>query len=70
MKKVLESIMNYLKDWRNLLSHAIVGVLLVVIGLALPIPAIYRVLVLFVIIGLNILRMRWNNKKGETPSSI
>jgi uncharacterized protein involved in cysteine biosynthesis len=51
MKKVFEAVLNYLKDWKNLLSHAI-----------LP---IYRIGILVLIIALNVFRMRLSGKKVE-----
>jgi hypothetical protein len=33
IKKIFEAIWNYLKDWKNLLPHAIVGILLLVVAL-------------------------------------
>ncbi len=65
MKKVIEAVWNYLKDWKNLLSHAIVGVLIVVVGLTLPIEPVYRIGILFLIVALNIFRMRLTRKKVE-----
>jgi len=65
MKKVVEAVLNYLKDWKNLLSHAIVGVLILVVGLSLPILPIYRIGILVLIVALNIFRMRLSKKKVE-----
>jgi len=65
MKKVFEAVWNYLKDWKNLLSHSIVGILILVVGLLLPISPVYRIGVLFLIIALNIFRMRLSGKKAE-----
>lgn len=65
--KTLNIIWTYLKDWKNLLAHALVGLLILVIGLALPIKPIYRIILLVVVIVLNTMRMKWreNNKKKE-----
>jgi hypothetical protein len=65
MKKVFEAVLNYLKDWKNLLSHAVVGVLILVVGLSLPILPIYRIGILVLIIALNVFRMRLSGKKVE-----
>ena len=64
MKKVLEALWNYLKDWKNLLSHAIVGVLILVVGLTLPIPPVYRIGILLLIVALNLFRMQLSKKKN------
>ena len=65
LKKVLEAIWNYLKDWKNLLPHAIVGILILVVGLALPILPVYRIGILLLVVALNILRMRLSEKKEQ-----
>lgn len=65
MKKVLKSIWAYLKDWRNWLSHGLVGVGILAVGLLLPVKPIYRIILLFLIIGFNITRMKLSEKKEE-----
>jgi hypothetical protein len=65
LKKGLEAIWNYLKNWKNLLSHAIVGILILVVGLALPILPVYRIGILLLVVALNILRMRLSEKKEQ-----
>ena len=64
MKNALKAVMNYLKDWKNLLAHAIVGVLILAVGLFLPVPPIYRIAILMLVISLNVLRMRMSAKKA------
>ena len=65
MKKVFEAIWAYLKDWRNWLSHGLVGVGILVVGLLLPVKPIYRIILLFLIIGFNIVRMKLSEKNAE-----
>ena len=65
MKKVFEAVWNYLKDWKNLLSHTIVGVLILVVGLSLPILPVYRIGILLLIVTLNIFRMRLSERKSQ-----
>ncbi len=69
MKKVLESIWAYLKDWRNWLSHGLVGVVILAVGLLLPVKPIYRIIILFLIIGFNIIRMKVSEKNIEINST-
>lgn len=69
MKKVFEAIWNYLKDWKNLLSHAIIGILILVVGLALPILPIYRIGILLFVVALNIFRMRLSENKEQELES-
>ena len=65
MKRVLEAIWTYLKDWRNLLSHALVGFAILGVGLFLPVQPMYRVLILILIVGFNLIRMKLTEKKEE-----
>ena len=72
MKKVLSFIWEYVKDWRNLLAHSIVGVLILAVGIFLPVKPLYRVILLVVIIVLNTLRMKRSEKMaaGVTADEI
>ncbi len=70
MKKVLESIWAYLKDWRNWLSHGLVGVGILAVGLLLPVKPIYRIIILFLIIAFNIARMKLSEKKAEAAQEL
>ncbi len=63
MKKVLSAIWNYLKDWKNLLVHAVIGTGILLIAFFLPVKPLYRIPVLIVVIGLNILRMRLEKRR-------
>lgn len=66
LKKTLNAIWTYLKDWKNLLAHTLVGLLILAIGLALPIKPIYRIILLVMVIVLNTMRMKLSEKnKGE-----
>ncbi len=70
MKKIFEAIWVYLKDWRNWLSHGLVGVGILVVGLLLPVKPIYRIILLFLIIGFNIVRMKLSEKKVEETQRV
>jgi len=67
MKKVFGAIWIYLKDWRNLLSHALVGFAILAVGLFLPVQPVYRVVILLLIVGFNLVRMKLTEKKDEAP---
>ena len=62
-KNPLELIWLYLKDWKNLLAHTLVGLAILSVGLFLPVKPLYRIIILVVIIVFNVLRMRWSKKK-------
>ena len=53
----------YLTDWRNLLGHALLGVLFVVIAVWAPINVWLKLGIIACLIALNILRMRGKAKK-------
>ena len=65
MLKIITEIWNYLKDWRNLFSHTVVGILILAIGLFLPVLPVYQVAILLLIVSLNILRMRMSKRKAQ-----
>lgn len=63
--RILRGLIAYLSDWKNLLSHSIVGIALVALPLLLPLPPLGRIGVFFAIIALNLLRMRREKRRGS-----
>jgi hypothetical protein len=59
----LRGLAAYLSDWKNLLSHALVGIALVAVPLILPLPPAGRIGVFAAIVCLNLLRTRWDKKR-------
>ena len=70
LNKTLNAIWTYLKDWKNLLAHTIVGLLILAIGLALPVAPIYRIIILVFVILLNVARMKYSEKRAETKVEV
>ena len=68
--KTFQAIWTYLKDWKNLLAHAVVGILILAIGLALPIKPIYRIILLVVVIVLNTARMKLSKSKAQEKGHV
>ncbi len=68
MKKVLLAIWNYLKDWKNLLTHGLIGVAIVLVALVIPVAPIYRIIFLVVAVGFNLIRMN-HAKRFLAPKS-
>ena len=64
--KVLKAIWNYLKDWKNLLTHGLIGILILVVALVIPVAPIYRILILVVVVFFNIMRMN-HTKRFLSP---
>jgi len=56
---------SYLTDWRNLLGHALLGVVFVVVAVWAPITLWLKLIIIALLITLNVLRMRNKNKKKE-----
>ncbi len=65
MKKVFTAILNYLKDWKNLLVHALVGVGLLLIALYLPVSIYIRIGILVLVVLFNVYRKKIFKKKTE-----
>jgi len=61
--KLLKWIWRYLKDWKNLLTHSIIGVAILLVAIYLPVKPIYRIGILVAVVGFNIIRMSLEKKK-------
>ena len=70
--KILKAVWNYLKDWKNLLTHGLIGVAIVVVALVIPVAPIYRVGILVLVVGFNLIRMnhakRFLHQKNDQPN--
>lgn len=58
MKIFFLNIWKYLKDWKNLLGHTLVGVGIILVSAFLPLPWWGRLIVLVALIVFNIYRER------------
>lgn len=58
MKKIATAILNYLKDWKNLLFHAITGVLILIVAIYLPVSIYIRIGILILVVFFNIFRKK------------
>lgn len=58
MKKIVKAVIDYLKDWKNLLLHGIVGVAILAIAFFIPIPTHARIALLVLVVVFNVLRGR------------
>ena len=59
MRWILNGVKAYLSDWKNLLMHSIVGILIVIIALFAPISPYLRLGFVILVVGFNVLRMRY-----------
>lgn len=64
--RIINALKRYLTDWKNLLTHGIVGVILLYCLLFAPVAWYWRVILLIIVIAFNIARMKYSkNKRGE-----
>jgi hypothetical protein len=69
--KVLSAIIAYLKDWKNWLVHALIGILLLLIAFVFPLKVYMRIIIFLTVIILNTLRMRLEKKlKAKKHSGV
>jgi len=57
MKKFFNGVWEYLKDWKNLLAHTLIGVGILLVAFLIPVKPIYRVLILVAVVAFNMIRM-------------
>lgn len=55
----------YLRDWKNLLTHSLIGVAIILVAAFLPVRPVLRIAILAVVVGLNVLRMRLERRSGR-----
>jgi diacylglycerol kinase len=55
--KIITAILNYLKDWKNLLTHTLIGVALLIAAFFIPVQPIYRIFILAAVVAFNVVRM-------------
>ena len=66
LKAVGGAVVEYLKDWRNLVAHGAVGVGLVVVTVFLPVSPMARICILIAVVAFNVLRTRSAGRKRDT----
>ncbi len=62
MKKIFKALTLYLKDWRNLLTHGLIGAGILSLALFIPVKPVYRITGLILVVAFNVLRMRLSRK--------
>jgi len=64
--KILKFIISYLKDWKNLLAHTIIGVLILLAAFYLPVPLYVRLGILVIVVLFNLYRMKREKTRKKT----
>ncbi len=67
--RIFKAIWAYLKDWKNLLTHGLIGAAILCAALFLPIKPFSRILILVVVIAFNLVRMRLDRKRKAARTS-
>ena len=63
MGKIINGVKRYLSDWRNLVAHALLGIVLLWAMFYAPISVPYRLLLLANVIIFNVWRMNREDKE-------
>jgi diacylglycerol kinase len=59
METIISGIKNYLTNWKNLLLHTVIGVIILTIALFAPVSPYIRIAFVGVVVVINILRMKY-----------
>jgi len=67
LKQAFKGVITYLSDWRNWLTHSLIGVGILLVALVLPVDLYIRLLILAAVVAFNIWRMR--RAKHKAPAT-
>lgn len=70
LKKIGLAILDYLKDWKNLLFHALTGVAILLVAFYLPVSIYIRMGILVLVILFNVFRKKWSIKNKNKESKL
>ncbi|BAM69368.1 MULTISPECIES: hypothetical protein [unclassified Methanothermobacter] len=59
MRRLFRGIREYLTDWKNLLTHSLVGVLILAVAVYAPVSPYVRMGFVGCVVGFNVLRMKY-----------
>ncbi|ADL58199.1 hypothetical protein FVF72_01535 [Methanothermobacter sp. KEPCO-1] len=59
MRRVFRGIREYLTDWKNLLTHTVVGVLILAVAVYAPVSPYVRMGFVGCVVGFNVVRMKY-----------
>lgn len=62
MNKIIMGIKNYFLDWRNWLTHSLVGILLLAIAIFAPVNIYLKLMFIICVVGFNVFRMKYFSK--------
>ncbi|MBD3405177.1 MAG: hypothetical protein GF411_03460 [Candidatus Lokiarchaeota archaeon] len=61
--KITQTAKEYLTDWKNLATHAIVGIVLMLVIFVIPVHIHFRISILVSVVFINMYRMRLENSE-------
>ena len=67
--KSLRGLIAYLSDWRNWLTHSLIGVGLLLIALVLPVDIHIRLLILASVVAFNVWRMKRSKRRDGATNA-
>jgi len=59
LRRLFRGIREYLTDWKNLLTHSLVGVLILAVAVYAPVSPYVRMGFVGCVVGFNVLRMKY-----------
>lgn len=59
MNRIIKGIKSYLTDWKNLLTHTIVGIIILAIALFAPVSPYLRLAFVVAVVVFNVIRMKY-----------
>jgi hypothetical protein len=60
--KIFRAVALYLKDWRNWLTHSLIGIVILLIAFQMPVKPVYRISFIVVVVAFNTIRMKLNKQ--------
>lgn len=63
MNRILNGLKKYFMDWRNWLTHSLVGILLLLIAIFAPVNVYIKIAFIACVIGFNVIRMKYFSNK-------
>lgn len=68
--KIWHGLKGYLTDWRNLLGHALIGVLFLVVAIWVPVQLWIKLIVIVCLVTFNVIRMRLKARKVAQAKAV
>lgn len=67
--KIIRGIAAYLKDWRNWLTHSLIGFGILGVAFFMPVKLVYRISLVVLVVTFNVIRMKLSKNKKEVEGN-